>query len=55
MAETLMPDDVVAAAAVAEAALRPVAERDWSVRAGPLDWDVERTATSYLTPTGPAW
>jgi len=37
MPETLTPDDVVAAAATAEAALRPVAGRDWSVRAGPLD------------------
>jgi hypothetical protein len=45
MPQTLMPDDVVAAAATVEAALRPVAGHDWSVRAGPLDWDVERTIT----------
>ena len=45
MPEVLMPDDVIAAAAAAEAALRPAADRDWSVRAGPLEWDVERTIT----------
>ena len=44
----LMPEDVVAAAATAEAALRPVAGRDWSVRAGPLEWDVERTITHMI-------
>ena len=32
----LTPDDVVAAAVTVEAALRPVAGRDWSVQAGPL-------------------
>jgi len=48
MPETLIPDDVVAAAATAEAALRPVAGRDWSVRAGPLDWDIERTITHMI-------
>ena len=47
----LMPDDVVAAAAAAEAALRPVAGRDWSVRAGPLDWDVEQTITHMIGAT----
>jgi hypothetical protein len=47
----LMPEDVVAAAATAEAALRPVAGRDWSVRAGPLDWDVERTITHMIGAT----
>jgi hypothetical protein len=31
----LTPDDVVAAAVTVEAALRPVAGRDWSVQAGP--------------------
>jgi hypothetical protein len=48
MPELLVPDDVVAAAATAEAALRPVVGRDWSVRAGPLDWDVERTITHMI-------
>jgi hypothetical protein len=51
MPEMLMPDDVVAAAAAAEAALRPVAGRDWSVRAGPLDWDVEQTITHMIGAT----
>jgi hypothetical protein len=48
---TLMPDDVITAAATAEAALRPVAGRDWSVRAGSLDWDVERTITHMIGAT----
>jgi uncharacterized protein (TIGR03083 family) len=51
MAEALMPDDVVAAAATAEAALRPLADRDWSVQAGPLDWDVEQTITHMIGAT----
>jgi hypothetical protein len=51
MPETLTPDDVVAAAEAAEAALRPVAGRDWSVRAGPLDWDVEQTITHMIGAT----
>jgi hypothetical protein len=48
MPETLTPADVVAAAAVVEAALRPIVGRDWSVRAGSLDWDVERTITHMI-------
>ena len=51
MPEMLRPDDVVAAAATAEAALRPAAGRDWSVRAGPLDWDVEQTITHMIGAT----
>jgi hypothetical protein len=50
-ARKLMPYDVVAAAATAEAALRPVAGRDWSARAGPLDWDVEQTITHMIAAT----
>jgi hypothetical protein len=46
-----MADDVVAAAAIVEAALRPVADRDWSVRAGPLEWDVEQTITHMIGAT----
>ena len=42
---------MIAAAVVAGAALRPVADRDWSVRAGPLDWDVERTITHMVGAT----
>jgi hypothetical protein len=49
--EALMPDDVVAAAATVEGALRPVAGRDWSVRAGPLEWDVEQTITHMIGAT----
>jgi len=51
MPETLGPDDVVAAAVTAEAALRPVTGRDWSVRAGPLEWDVEQTITHMIAAT----
>ncbi len=51
MRETLDPADVVAAAAAAEAALRSVVRLDWSVRAGPLDWDVEQTITHMLGAT----
>ena len=47
----LTPDDVVAAAVTVEAALRPVAGCDWSVRAGPLEWDVEQTITHMLGAT----
>jgi hypothetical protein len=51
MPETLVPDDVVAAAATARAALWPAAGRDWSVRAGPLEWDVEQTITHMIAAT----
>jgi uncharacterized protein (TIGR03083 family) len=51
MPEALTADDVVAAATTAEAALRPVADRDWSVRAGPLEWDVEQTVTHMIGAT----
>jgi hypothetical protein len=47
----LTPGDVVAAAVTVEAALRPVAGRDWSVQAGPLEWDVEQTITHMLGAT----
>jgi hypothetical protein len=52
MPELLMPDDVVVAASVAAAALRPFVGRDWSAQAGPLEWDVERTITHMIG--GPA-
>src|ERR1700685_2262783 len=48
MSEALMADDVVAAAAMGEAARRRVAGRDWSVRAGPLEWDVEQTISHMI-------
>src|ERR1700691_2717284 len=51
MPETLMPEDVVAAAATVETALRQVVGRDWSVQAGPLEWDVERTITHMIGAT----
>jgi hypothetical protein len=51
MPDTLQPADVIAAATTAEAALRPVADRDWSVRAGPLEWSVEQTITHMIAAT----
>lgn len=39
----LSPDDLLAAAAVAHAALAPALDRDWSVRAGDLEWSCRRT------------
>jgi hypothetical protein len=51
MPQVLKPDDVVAAAVTVETALRPVAGRDWSVQAGPLEWDVEQTITHMLGAT----
>ena len=51
MPQALTPDDVVAAALAVEAALRPAAGRDWSVQAGPLEWDVEQTITHMLGAT----
>jgi hypothetical protein len=48
----LTPDDVITAAMTAEAALRPLVSSDWSVRAGPLEWDVEQTITHMIG--GPA-
>lgn len=47
----LMPHDVVTAASVTEAALRPVVDRDWSVQAGLLDWSVEQTITHMIGAT----
>jgi hypothetical protein len=48
MPQMLRPNDVIAAAAAVEAALRPVADRDWSVRAGSLEWDVDRTIAHMI-------
>ena len=44
MAEsTLEPTDLLTAASVGEAALLPGLDRNWSVRAGDLEWDCRRT------------
>jgi hypothetical protein len=51
MPDTLTPADVIAAASTAEAALRPAIDRDWSVRAGPLEWNVEQTITHMIAAT----
>jgi hypothetical protein len=39
----LTPDDLLTAAAVARSALTPVLDRDWSARAGDLEWTCHRT------------
>ena len=51
MPETLLAADVIAAATVSEAVLRPVIGRDWSVQAGPLEWNVEQTITHLIAAT----
>jgi hypothetical protein len=43
----LSPDDVFEAASITLDALEPLIPRDWSVRAGELDWDV-RTTVAHL-------
>ena len=43
MAHAVTPSDVVDAAAICRRVLAPVTDRDWSVRAGDLDWDVRAT------------
>jgi hypothetical protein len=48
MADTVTSADVIAAATAAGAALRPAIGRDWSVRAGPLEWNVEQTITHLI-------
>jgi hypothetical protein len=48
MPRVLVPEDVIAAATAAENALLPIVGRDWSVKAGTLDWDVERTTTHMI-------
>lgn len=44
----MKPDDVVRAADCVAAALGPAIGREWTVRAGRLDWDVDRTL-AHLT------
>lgn len=45
MPATLTNGDLVTVATIAAAALRPAAGRDWSARAGSLDWTVAQTVT----------
>jgi hypothetical protein len=42
---SIEPEDLIRAAAIVTAALAPAVGRDWSVKAGRLDWDVDRTIT----------
>jgi hypothetical protein len=44
-ARSIEPEDLIRAAAMVTAALAPAVSRDWSVKAGRLDWDVDRTIT----------
>ena len=43
MAHEVTPSDVVDAAAICRRVLAPVMDRDWSVPAGDLAWDVRAT------------
>ena len=38
-----MPDDLLLAASISRSTLEPALDRDWSVRAGDLEWDCRRT------------
>jgi hypothetical protein len=49
---TIRPDTVEAAAAAVTAALQPGIEADWSVRAGDLEWSVDRTIAHMTGATG---
>lgn len=52
MPSPLRPDDLLASAAVVRQALEPVTELDWAVRAGPLEWDVQRTMIHMIGAVG---
>jgi hypothetical protein len=43
--QLVTPDDLRMAASTSRDALQPLVGRDWSVRAGDLDWDVRTTLT----------
>ena len=45
---TVTASDVDAAIACIMSGLLPLTDRDWSVRAGPLDWNVERTISHMI-------
>jgi hypothetical protein len=49
---TIRPDSVEAAAAAVVAVLRPGVDADWSVRAGDLEWSVDRTVTHMTGAVG---
>ncbi len=51
-AEELGPGDLIAAAALVREALEPVADRDWTVTAGPLEWDVADTVSHMIGSAG---
>src|SRR5256885_6889826 len=61
----MRPADLLAATEFALSALRPVTDRDWSVRAGTLEWDVAFTvahvagsmtkAATYLAAAASKW
>jgi uncharacterized protein (TIGR03083 family) len=51
-AEELGPGDLIAAAALVREALEPVADRDWAVTAGPLEWDVADTVSHMIGAAG---
>jgi len=44
----ILPDDLLTAATVSRAALEPALDRDWSVRAGDLEWSCRRTLDHTL-------
>jgi hypothetical protein len=48
----LTADDVLRSAFVTRHALEPLVPRDWSVRAGDLDWDVRRTVAHVCDAVG---
>jgi hypothetical protein len=52
MPNLLTPDDLLEVSGVVEQALRPITELDWTVQAGPLDWDVQRTMTHMIGAVG---
>ena len=61
----MRPADLLASTEFVLGALRPVADRDWSVRAGTLEWDVASTvthvaghltkSTTYLASASTTW
>jgi hypothetical protein len=52
MTPSVAPSDLGLAAAVCRRALDPLVDRDWTVRAGDLDWDVRATLTHVCDAVG---